>query len=240
MKTRQARIAPKPPLAGIKPLTLAMVGSLIGDPVRAAILLELSDGSRRPASELAFLAGASPQAASAHLSRLVEGGLLQVENQGRHRFFSLPSGEVAEMIEGLANWADQRRRLRPHDPALCKARLCYDHLAGKLGVAIFDRMAAQGWLSLAVEGPAFTPSGLEWCRRHEFEPAAPSRTRPLLRLCLDWTERRYHLGGHFGAAFARRLFDRSYLRRHPSQRIVELTPPGAEFLHRELALNLPG
>src|SRR5450755_949781 len=138
-------------LSEAEPPSLATLGALIGDPVRAAILLELSDGSRRPASELAFLAGASPQAASAHLSRLVEGGLLQVENQGRHRFFSLPSGEVAEMIEGLANWADQRRRLRPHDPALCKARLCYDHLAGKLGVAIFDRMAAQGWLSLAVE-----------------------------------------------------------------------------------------
>jgi DNA-binding transcriptional ArsR family regulator len=240
MKTRRAPLAQKSPLAGIKPLTLAMVGSLIGDPVRAAILLELSDGSRRPASELAFLAGASPQTASAHLSRLVEGGLLRVENQGRHRFFSLPSGEVAEMIEGLANWADRRPRLRHRDPALCKARLCYDHLAGRLGVAVFDRMAAQGGLSLGVEGPAVTPSGLEWCRRHELDAEPPSRTRPMLRLCLDWTERRHHLGGHFGAAFARRLLDKNYLRRHASQRIVELTPPGAEFLRRELAIDLTG
>jgi DNA-binding transcriptional ArsR family regulator len=240
MKPHRSPLAAKSPQAGIKPLTLAMVGSLIGDPVRAAILLELSDGSRRPASELAFLAGASPQAASAHLSRLVEGGLLQVENQGRHRFFSLPSGDVAEMIEGLANWADRRPRLRHHDPALCKARLCYDHLAGRLGVAVFDRLAAQGWLSLGVEGPAFTLAGLDWCRRHELEAAPPSRTRPLLRLCLDWTERRHHLGGHFGAIFARRLLDKNYLRRHAGQRIVEITPLGADFLRRELAIDLIG
>jgi DNA-binding transcriptional ArsR family regulator len=95
---------PTPEASEPEPPSLAAAAALIGDPVRAAILLHLTDGSRRPASELAFLAGASPQAASAHLARLVDGGLLTVENQGRHRFFSIASGEVAEMIEGLANW----------------------------------------------------------------------------------------------------------------------------------------
>jgi DNA-binding transcriptional ArsR family regulator len=101
MKDGQTTAAPEQGEA--EPPSLAAVGALIGDPVRAAILLCLTDGSRRPAGELAFLAGASPQAASAHPAQLVDGGLLQVENQGRHRFFRIPSGDVAEMIEGLAN-----------------------------------------------------------------------------------------------------------------------------------------
>jgi DNA-binding transcriptional ArsR family regulator len=219
--------------------TLASVGALLGDPVRAEILRSLTDGRTRPASELAFLAGASPQAASAHLAQLVDGGLLSVENRGRNRFFSLASGEVAEMIEALDNWADRQSRRIHRDPALCKARLCYDHLAGHLGVAVFDRMAAQGWLTIGPDGPALSPSGQEWCESNGFDcvPPAASR-RPLLRLCLDWTERRHHIGGHFGAAFARRLLDRGYLRRHAAQRALAITPPGRDFLRRELAIDL--
>jgi DNA-binding transcriptional ArsR family regulator len=219
-------------------LSLATVGALVGDPVRAAILLHLSDGSRRPASELAYLAGASPQAASAHLARLVEGGLLIGEKLGRYRFFRLASGETAEMLEGLANWADPHPRRRRLDPALCHARLCYDHLAGRLGVGLFDGMADRGWLVFGPEGPSLSSSGLEWRRRHRLElTPAPSR-RPLLRLCLDWTERRHHLGGRFGAAFARAMFNAGFLRRRQDGRIVDVTPPGAAFLRRELAIDL--
>jgi DNA-binding transcriptional ArsR family regulator len=224
-----------------EPPSLATVGALIGDPVRAAILLHLCDGSRRPASELAFLAGASPQAASAHLAQLVDGGLLAVEPQGRHRFFSLASGEIAEMIESLANWADRQPKRRPHDPALCKARMCYDHLAGELGVAIFEEMTARGWLLLAAEGPGFSAEGLDWCRSHHLDAAPPAGSRrPLLRLCLDWTERRHHLGGHFGASFALSLCEKGFLRRRADQRIVDITPSGAAFLRRELDIDLSG
>ncbi|MFI5014874.1 MAG: ArsR/SmtB family transcription factor [Hyphomicrobiales bacterium] len=237
MTKEQSKAAPE--RAEAEPPSLAAVGALIGDPLRAAILLHLADGSRRPAGELAFLAGASPQAASAHLARLVEGGLLAVEKQGRHRFFSIASGEVAEMIEGLSNWADRQPRRRRLDPALCQARFCYDHLAGRLGVALFDRMAAQGWLVFGVDGPGLSPAGLEWCRRNKLDAAVPAQSRrPLLRLCLDWTERRHHLGGHFGAAFARTLFDEGYLRRREDQRIVDVTPRGIAFLRRELAIDL--
>jgi DNA-binding transcriptional ArsR family regulator len=219
--------------------TLASVGALLGDPVRAEMLRSLSDGRTRPASELAFLAGASPQAASAHLAQLVGGGLLVVESRGRSRFFSLASGEVAEMIEALDNWADRQARRVHHDPALSKARLCYDHLAGRLGVAIFDRMAAEGWLTLGEEGPALSAAGEDWCARHGVDcaPKAASR-RPLLRLCLDWTERRHHIGGHVGAALARSLFDRGFLRRQPGNRAVSVTPPGAQFLRQALAIDL--
>ena len=230
---------PTPEESEPEPPSLAAAAALIGDPVRAAILLHLTDGSRRPASELAFLAGASPQAASAHLARLVDGGLLTVENQGRHRFFSIASGEVAEMIEGLANWADRQPKRRRLDPALCQARLCYDHLAGQLGVAVFDRMAAQGWLIFGVDGPGLSAAGLDWCRMNKLDPTVPRWSRrPLLRLCLDWTERRHHIGGHFGAAFARTLLDAGYLRRRPSQRIVDVTPRGIAFLRRELAISV--
>ena len=224
-----------------QPTSLAAVGALIGDPVRAAILLHLADGSCRPAGELAHLAGASPQAASAHLAQLVDGGLLAVQREGRHRFFRISSGEVAEMIEGLTDWADCKPRRRLHDPQLCRARLCYDHLAGRLGVALFDRMTAQGWLVLGPDGPGFSPEGLDWCAKHRLDAAAPARSRrPVVRLCLDWTERRPHIGGHFGASFAKLLFEHRYVRREANGRPVAITPRGDAFLRRELAIDLVG
>ena len=147
------------------PASLAHLGALIGDPVRAAVLLHLSDGSRRPAGELAALTGSSQQAVRAHLSRLVEGGLLRVDPQGRHQFFSLASGEVAETIEALVNWLDRPRREIAHDRYLRDARLCYDHLAGRLGGALFDRMSALGFFTFDATGPALSEAGQAWCRR---------------------------------------------------------------------------
>ena len=235
---RNQQTIARPESGEARTLSLAALGALVGDPVRAAILVHLSDGSRRPASELAYLAGASPQAASAHLARLVEGGLLVSEKLGRHRFFRLPSGEIAEMLEGLANWTDPQPRRRRLDPALCRARLCYDHLAGRLGVGLFDRMAERGWLVLGAEGPGLSPAGLDWCRRSSLDLTPMTSRRPLLRLCLDWTERRHHLGGRFGAAFASALFEGGYLRRRPGERIVDVTPRGDAFLRRELAIDV--
>ncbi len=139
---------PQEPDGGSSKPSLVEFGALIGDPVRAAMLLALGDGSRRPAGELSGMAGASPQAGSAHLARLVAGGLLAVEKQGRHRFFRIASGEVAEIIEGLANWTERPVRPIRHDPALCHARLCYDHLAGRLGVAVLEAMSARGLFRL--------------------------------------------------------------------------------------------
>ncbi len=237
MRNRHATAEPE--AGDIKPPSLAAIGALIGDPVRAAVLSLLTDGSRRPAGELAFMAGASPQAISAHLAQLVDGGLLSVEKQGRYRFFRIASGEVAEMIEGLANWTDRQPRRRRLDPALCKARVCYDHLAGEVGVAVFDCMAAQGWIAFGAGGPGLSPAGLEWCRRNQVDPAGPARShRPLLRLCLDWTERRNHLGGHLGAALAHMLLRQGYARCRPGERIVDVTPGGVEFLRRELSIEL--
>ena len=211
---------PTPEASEPEPPSLAAAAALIGDPVRAAILLHLTDGSRRPASELAFLAGASPQAASAHLTRLVDGGLLTVENQGRHRFFSIASGEVAEMIEGLANWADRQPKRRRLDPALCRARLCYDHLAGQLGVAVFDRMAAQGWLIFGADGPGLSPAGLDWCRRNKLDPTVTE---------VEPTPSAASVSRLDGATPSHRRPFRSGVRTHPVRR--GLSAPPAQSAH---------
>jgi len=232
------RLPLEPDRGGSKP-SLVELGALIGDPVRAAMLLALGDGSRRPAGELSGMAGASPQAGSAHLARLVAGGLLTVEKQGRHRFFRIASGEVAEIIEGLANWTERPVRSVHHDPALCRARLCYDHLAGRLGVAVFESMSARGLFAFGPDGPALSDAGLAWCRRLGLEPAPPPRSRrPLLRLCLDWTERRHHLGGRLGAAVAAMLFDSGSIVVGARRRTLVVTAKGAALLRDELAIDL--
>lgn len=228
-----------PDHAAVRPPSLAGFGALIGDPVRAAILLQLSDGSRRPAGELASLAGASPQAASAHLARLVEGGLLAVERHGRHRFFSIASGEAAEMIETLSDWVDQPVRRPRHDPSLRRARLCYDHLAGELGVAVLDRVTERGLLVLGRDGPGLSEAGVDWCARHGVDAAVPARSRrPQVRLCLDWTQRRPHLGGHVGAALARMMLDAGYLLRGSHRRTLDVSARGRAFLRGELGVDL--
>lgn len=228
------------PALPVLPASLAHLGALVGDPVRAAILLHLSDGSCRPAGELAMLAGASQQAVSAHLGRLVDGGLLRVEPQGRCRYFTLASGEVAEALESLVNWLDRPRRVVAHDPGLREARLCYDHVAGRLGVALFDRMATLGFFAFDPGGPALGEAGEAWCRRVglPLQPARGSR-RPLLRLCLDWTERCHHLGGRFGAALALRMREADLIRPGACRRTLLLTAQGAAFLRSELGLQPP-
>ena len=221
-----------------KPATLAAFGALLGDPARAAIVLHLSDGSRRPAGELAMLAGQSPQAMTRHLARLVDGGLLAMERQGRRRVFGIASGEAAETIEALANWIDEPRRECRHDPAIRDARLCYDHLAGRLGVALFEGLVARGLLVLSPEGPRLSESGSAWCLCHDIVPrAVPGSRRPLLRLCLDWTERRPHLGGGLGAALASSFSDRGFLVAGARRRALVVTAKGSTFLRAEFGID---
>ncbi|MFL5259981.1 MAG: ArsR/SmtB family transcription factor [Hyphomicrobiales bacterium] len=221
-----------------KPASLARFGSLLGDPLRASILLHLGDGARRPATELAFLAGASPQALSAHLRQLTDGGLLAVECQGRYRLYAIASGETAEMIEALVSWIGQPTRQVKHDPRICCARLCYDHLAGRLGVGLLDYMIRNDFVSLGQDGPSLTRAGDDWCGRRGFSPDQTRSRRPLVRLCLDWTERRHHLGGRLAAAIAHRMLQSGYLRRHPAARSLLVTAKGARFLRSEMGMVL--
>lgn len=212
-------------------LSIAGIAALVGDPGRANMLSALLDGRALTATELAFTAGIAPATASGHLAKLVDGRLLGVVAQGRHRYFRLASVEVARMLESImvvAAEPEPKRRATPRiSPALRDARTCYDHLAGRLGVALTDALVSEGSLLLADEAGEVTPSGLEALDR--FGVSAPSRgnTRRLFcRPCLDWSERRPHLAGVLGAALCRRCEELGWIRRQRDTRAVAITVEG--------------
>ncbi|MDE3116819.1 MAG: helix-turn-helix transcriptional regulator [Pseudomonadota bacterium] len=216
---------------------IANVGALIGDPVRAAMIGALMDGSERPAGELAYMAGASAQAASAHLAKLVSGGILRVRSQGRHRFYALRDSEIAHAIEALAVTVDQCREPATHrDPRLRRARRCYDHVAGALGVALCDRLIAMGHVAAGGEGYQLTETGRTWFGGLGVDGTPPPR-RPAIRPCLDWTERRPHLAGWYGAALCRLLEDRRLVHRDENSRVLQVTPKGRLFLSEHFRLE---
>jgi len=221
---------------------IAEIGSLVGEPARAAILGALLDGRALTAGELAYVAGITPQTASSHLARLTAAGLLAVEKQGRHRYHRLATAAVARMLEGImqiaagrATEAGRRLVVGPRDAALRRARTCYDHFAGRLGVAITDGLIAQGVVEFGEDTGLVTERGLERLRRIgiELDGAAAGRacsSRPLCRPCLDWSERRSHLAGKLGAAIASHYFERGYVRRIRESRALDVTPRGLKAL----------
>ena len=176
---------------------LAEVAALLADPGRAGMLVALWDGTARPAGELARIAGVSAATASAHLGKLVAGGVLRVEPRGRHRYYRLAGPEVAHALESLARLLPPRPANTALDAAvspLRAARLCYDHLAGRLGVALSDAMLARGWLALSNGAYTLRPSSQRALARLGVDVAQlGGERRPLLRTCLDWTERREHV-----------------------------------------------
>lgn len=211
---------------------LAEIGGLLADPSRAAILLALTDGRARPAGELARLAGIAPSTASAHLGRLVEGGLLQVLNQGRHRYFQVAGDHVCAMLEVLPLAQPRPRKLAPSERPLAFARTCYRHLAGYLGVALYRQLREQGWIELGDQAVRLSEDGRDALRAHGLLPDGAGPPGPPGRSCLDWTERRLHLGGPLGVAITDRLLQRDWLRRHERSRALVLTPPGRAGLRR--------
>jgi DNA-binding transcriptional ArsR family regulator len=219
---------------------IAEPASLIGDPTRASFLMALSEGRSLPAGELARRAGVTASTASIQLGKLVDGGLLTAEQQGRHRYYSLADPAIAAAIESLAVIAPRRpaRSLRQAriGSDLQAARTCYDHLAGELGVSLFDALLRKGILTTDLE---LTPSGSRRLGRLgvEVEEAARGR-RPFARRCLDWSERRHHLAGALGAAIATRFFDLGWIERTPSSRAVRITEAGRAGLARDLAVRL--
>jgi DNA-binding transcriptional ArsR family regulator len=218
---------------------VARVGALIGDPVRAAMLGMLMDGSERPAGELASVSGVAPQSASAHLAKLLDGGLLAVTQRGRHRYFRLRNGDVAHAIETLSVAADfAPRRMARIEPAMKRARRCYDHVAGELGVAICDSLIARRHVIAGGDGYALGPSGQAWLAEAHIELQENSR-RPLVRPCLDWSERRPHLAGRLGASICSMLESRNALRRLEASRAFVVTPTGRDVLRVHFGLVWP-
>jgi DNA-binding transcriptional ArsR family regulator len=210
--------------------TIAPIAALIGDPARANMLMALMDGRALTASELAQQAGVTLQTASGHLSKLEGAGLLVVEKQGRHRYFRLSGVEVAHAIETLEGVAALTGAVRvrpgPKDPALRKARVCYDHLAGERGVAALVRLRAKGLIAGDPDGMTITPRGRRFFTEFGIELDLLERgRRPLCLACLDWSERRHHLGGALGAALLTRLCALGWAKREPG-RVVAFTPRG--------------
>ncbi|MEV0368407.1 helix-turn-helix domain-containing protein [Streptomyces sp. NPDC050636] len=222
---------------------LARLAALLADRTRATFCLALLDGRAWTAGELAAYAQVAPSTASEHLTRLTEGGLLVEQRQGRHRYVQLAGPHVAELLESLTAHLDPPatapRGLRAANAsaALARGRTCYDHLAGRLGVAITDAMTGRGLLDQD-GGFALTDAGREWLADGlGIEPAALHGRRPQARGCLDWTERRPHLAGTAGARICDRLLDRRWVRRIGSGRAVRLTPDGATALHDLLGIE---
>ncbi|MFE8945741.1 ArsR/SmtB family transcription factor [Streptomyces sp. NPDC007856] len=216
---------------------LAALASLIADETRAACLLALLDGRAWTAGELARRAGVAASTLSEHLGKLVAGDLLAEERQGRHRYVRLADARVAALVEDLAAHlppaAVRRspRTLRESSAgsAMARGRTCYDHLAGRLGIAVTDALTVRGLLRQDT-GFALTDAGVDWFRVAGIAFEVSGR-RPLARACLDWTERRPHLAGAAGAALCRHALDAGWCVRIGSERAVKVTPSG----ERELA-----
>ena len=213
------------------PIDVAQVAALVGDPARANILDALLDGRALTATELAYAAGVSPQTASGHLSRLTDGQLLTVMKQGRHRYYRLAGEHVGQMLESIMAVASvgppRHRPASRQDDALRLARTCYDHFAGRLGVGLVDGLAAQSALVLSPEAGELTEAGAALFDRFGVDmPKVRAQRRMFCRPCLDWTERRLHLGGAVGAALAARCFELGWTKQQKSGRAVVITPPG--------------
>ncbi|HTR08471.1 MAG TPA: winged helix-turn-helix domain-containing protein [Paraburkholderia sp.] len=216
---------------------------LIADPARASMLMALADGRALPAGELAYAAGVTAQTASSHLAKLLDGGLLAVEKEGRHRYYRLADAQVATLLENLAA-IGARAPVRHKPPGreaqkLRFARCCYDHLAGQVGVAITRRLTEAGLITAEADKRfAVTPAGAAWFGELGLDVTAlkPGR-HGVARQCLDWTERRHHLAGPLGVAFLALLCERGWLRRTPASRAVQVTPRGWIDLRERLGLT---
>lgn len=206
---------------------IARIAALVGDPARSAMLLALMDGRALTATELAGRGGITKQTASSHLAKLVDGDVLSVEIQGRHRYFRLAGPHVGSLLEALMVFSSDAAppvRTGPKEPELRKARICYDHLAGEMGVQLFDRMQNDGWL---LDDLTVTDRG--WTKLSELGVTAdllPASNRPLCRCCLDWSQRRNHLAGRIGKAILDRFISQAWAKRVPASRVISFTPEG--------------
>ncbi|WP_225034005.1 ArsR/SmtB family transcription factor [Paraburkholderia sp. XV] len=213
---------------------LSRIGALLADPGRAAMLWALMDGTARPAGELTLIAGLSPSAASAHLARLTDGGLLALEVRGRHRYFRIASAEIASTIEALANVAQatapQRTVPRPARTVpvdMRYARTCYDHMAGEVAVRVYERLIDNGLLAVHGDALEATSDGTALLAQWGIDVSQQrGRRRRFACTCPDWSERRPHLGGALGAALLDSWSSQGWVERTERPRILRVTPIG--------------
>ena len=206
---------------------IASIAALIGDPARANMLTALMDGRALTVSELANAGGVALPTASGHLTRLEQAGLLAAEKQGRHRYLRLSGADVADTLEALMGLAQRTGALRvrtgPRDAALRQARVCYDHLAGERAVMLADSLEKLGLMA----DTALTDAGRIWFAERGFAPSGGRR--PFCRTCLDWSERRHHLGGSLGAAILSHALARGWAKRGEGRVVAFSARGGGEF-----------
>ena len=210
---------------------LSRIANLVGDPARANMLTALMDGGALTASELALEAGVTAQTASSHLAKLMQGGLLSLSTQGRHRYYALSDPQVAAMLEAIMGVAaavgPRRARPGPRDATMREARICYDHLAGDHAVAMLDRFLARGILTSDGDGIRLGKTGSSHFAAVGIDTAAfGKQRRPACRACLDWSVRRSHLAGALGAAILEKILAEKWARREPESRAIVFSPKG--------------
>jgi DNA-binding transcriptional ArsR family regulator len=211
--------------------SIAAVAALAGDPARANMLAALTSGQALTAAELANEAGVTAQTASSHLAKLESGGLIAAVKQGRHRYFRLAAADVADMLETMmgvaARTGQMRTRPGPSDPALRMARVCYDHLAGEMGVRMFDSLKAANRIAVRGEDVRLTRAGEAFAAKFDIDlDALANGRRPLCKPCLDWSMRKSHLAGAIGAALYNRITALGWARRERAGRAVIFSGTG--------------
>lgn len=215
---------------------IARIAQLLGDPARAEMLSALMGGQALTATELAAVAGVTKQTASSHLSKLLNANLLNVQHQGRHRYFQLEA-DVAGLMENMMGVAYRsgavRLRSSPREPALREARVCYDHLAGDKGVQLFEALLTRQLLRRKDSEVMLTSEGKAFFQKLGIDlDELATRRRPLCRTCLDWSVRRHHLGGALGAALLELMIARRWARRRRDSRLVIFSGAGENALNR--------
>jgi DNA-binding transcriptional ArsR family regulator len=213
------------------------IAAVIGDHARAAMLTALMGGRALTATELARAAGITKQTGSAHLRKLLDARLIAMEPQGRHRYFRIAGEQVAQMLESLMSVAFDiatvRHHAGPREPALRKARVCYDHLAGELAVSIHDRLQRQRAFNNGAAGIELSDAGRRMLETVGIDTASLERQRRVLcRVCMDWSERRHHLAGAVGAALLERILDLHWAVRDRESRVIHLRPTGERALQK--------
>jgi len=216
---------------------ISTIAKLIGDPRRGQMLTALMAGKALTATELASEADITAQTASSHLNKLVDGGLLVMRKQGRHKYFQLHDNEVAQLLESLLNVSAKigltTIETGPKDPRLKVARICYDHLAGEISVALYDALVENGLLIDSASETYFTDKGRVFFEKlgvnfSEFE----KRKRPLCKSCLDWSERRNHLAGSLGQWILTDLISKGWAQKDLDSRAIEFTDKGLKLLKK--------
>lgn len=218
------------------------IAAAIGDPVRAEMLTALMSGRALTATELATHAGITKQTGSTHLRRLLDARLIAMHAQGRHRYFAIANEDVAQLIERMtgiaADASTVQLRTGPREPALRRARVCYDHLAGELAVGMFDRFLSEQWLHFERQALALTADGESSLTSFGVDlDRVRTQKRALCRACMDWSERRNHLAGALGAAILERILDRGWAKRERASRLIVFRASGERAFKQTFGLS---